>query len=260
MSRPQPDAPASPPPVQQAQPTPLRIPLTRPRWVWAFFAVNVAIWLLMTLAGGSENGEVLIRFGANVAPLIVEGEIWRLFTANFLHIGIVHLVFNSYALYVLGPEMEALFGSPRFVAIYLMSGLSGSIFSFGLHTDVALSAGASTSIFGLVGALLAFFVRNRRHFGDVGRRRVSHYLFVAVLNLYIGLSVRGIDNLGHIGGFAGGLTLGWLLCPFYTVEFDGLERHVVDLNSLRGEWLGLALFVALLIAGVIGGVVRHSAF
>ena len=239
---------------------PLRIPLTRPRWVWVFLAINVTIWLLMTLAGGSENSGVLIQFGANASPLVVRGEYWRLFTANFLHIGLPHLLFNSYALVVLGPEVEALFGSPRLITLYLLSGLSGSIVSFGLHTGSRLSAGASTAIFGLVGALLAFFIRNRRHFGDVGRRRVNHYLFVAALNLYIGLSVPGIDNLGHIGGFAGGLTLGWLLCPFYTVEFDGLERRVVDLNSLRREWLGLALFVVLLIVGVIGGIARQGAF
>lgn len=250
----QPDRPASP------QPAPPRIPLARPRWAWVFLTLNVTIWLLMTLAGGSENPSVLIQFGASATSRIVAGEVWRLFTANFLHIGLLHLLFNSYALYALGPEAEAIFGSSRFVTLYLLSGLSGSIFSFGLRAGVGLSAGASTAIFGLVGALLAFFIRNRRHFGEVGRRRVNHYLVVAALNLYIGLSVPSIDNLGHLGGFVGGLMLGWLLCPFYTVEHDGSERRVVDLNSLRGEWRGLALFVLLLIVGVIGGMARQSAF
>ncbi len=256
----QPDRPASPPPAPQAPPAPPRIPLARPRWVWVFLTLNVAIWLLMTLAGGSENPRVLLQFGASATSRVVAGEVWRLFTANFLHIGLAHLLFNSYALYALGPEAEALFGRSRFVALYLLSGLSGSIFSFGLRADVGLSAGASTAIFGLVGALLAFFIRNRRHFGDVGRRRVNHYLVITLLNLYIGLSVPSIDNLGHIGGFAGGLMLGWLLCPFYTVKYDGLERRVVDLNSLRSEWRGLALFVLLLVVGVVGGMARQSAF
>lgn len=248
---------ASPPP---AQPAALRLPISQPRWVWVFLAVNVAVWLLMTLAGGSENRAVLIQFGANHSPDILAGEYWRLFTANFLHIGVVHLLFNSYALYVLGPEMEALYGSRRFVAIYLLSGLSGSIVSFGLHTGVTLSAGASTALFGIVGAMTAFFARNRKHFGARGMRRLNNYIIIAGLNLVLGLSVRGIDTLGHIGGFGGGLMLGWLLCPSYAVEVEAGEPRVVDLNSLRREWLGVALFVVLLIVGVAGGIVRQSGF
>ncbi|HLF29195.1 MAG TPA: rhomboid family intramembrane serine protease [Anaerolineae bacterium] len=253
----------SPPPAAPAPapPTPaLRLPLSRPRWVWVFLAINLAVWLLMTAAGGSDNTRVLIQFGANIPSRIVAGEYWRLLTANFLHIGLVHLLFNSYAVYVLGPETEALYGSPRFVAIYLLSGLSGSIASFGLNAGATLSAGASTAIFGLVGAMAAFFIRNRKHFGAAGRRRLNNYLFVALLNLYIGLSVPGIDNLGHIGGFIGGLTVGWLLCPFYRVSVETGEPRVVDLTSLRSEWLGLALFAVLLIVGVMGGIARHTAF
>jgi len=250
----------NPPDLAAPPPPKLRIPVTRPLWVKVCLAINVGLWLLMALAGGSENPEVLIRFGANFSPLVVQGELWRLFTANFLHIGVVHLVFNSLALYSLGQEVEALFGSPRFIVVYLLTGLSGSIFSFGLRTDAALSAGASTAIFGLVGTLIAFFVRNRRHFGELGRRRLNNYVFLILINLYIGLSVPGIDNLGHIGGFLGGLILGWLLCPFYEVEVSAGQPRVVDRNSLRVEWRGLALFAALLIAGVIGGLARPRAF
>lgn len=257
----EPTSPSSAAPQPDAPPQrSVRIPLAKPRWVKVFLVINVAIWLLMTLAGGSENPEVLIQFGANFSPLIVQGEIWRLFTANFLHIGVLHLAFNSFALNALGQEAEALFGSPRFIVIYLLAGLSGSIFSFGLHTGVALSAGASTAIFGLVGALISFFVRNRKHFGSVGGRRLNSYIGIAALNLFIGLSVPGIDNLGHIGGFLGGSILGWLLCPFYEVEFDGLQTRVVDRTSLRSEWVGIALFVLLLAAGVIGGLARQSTF
>lgn len=251
-----PDAPL--PPAPRPQPDFLRIPTSRPRWVWLFLAINGVVWVLMTLSGGSENTFVLLRFGANYAPAVAQGELWRLLTANFLHIGIIHLMINSYALYALGPETEALFGSPRFAVIYLLSGLSGSVLSFGLIPEAAISAGASTSLFGLIGALLAFFVRNRRHFGSAGQQRAAHYVFIAAVNLLYGLSTPGIDNLGHIGGFLGGLMLGWMLCPFYTLEVAGLERRVVDLNSLRSEWRGVLLFGILLIAGVIGGLSRWS--
>jgi rhomboid protease GluP len=257
VNEPAPPAPGSAP--QPPRPG-LRLPLSRPRAVWVFLAINVVVWLLMTLAGGSEDSAVLIRFGANYSPLVARGEVWRLFTANFLHIGVAHLLFNSYALYALGPETEALFGSPRFAAVYVLSGLSGSILSFGLHAGVSLSAGASTALFGIVGAMISFFTRNRRHFGQVGMRRLNNYFALAAVNLVIGLGVPGIDLLGHIGGFVGGLILGWLLCPFYTVKVEAGEPRVVDLNSLRDEWLGVLLFVLLLIVGVIGGIARQSAF
>jgi len=240
-------------------PEPLRLPTWRPRWVWVFLGINIVVWLLMTAAGGSESRRVLITFGANVPSRIVEqGEVWRLFTANFLHIGVVHLFFNSYALYALGPEMEALFGPARFVAIYLLSGLSGSIASFALNTNVGLSAGASTALFGVVGTMIAYFIRNRSHFGARGAQRLNSYVAMAAINFFLGLSIPGIDTLGHVGGFVGGLILGWLLCPFYRVEVRDGQPRVVDLNSLRSEWLGVALFVVLLAAGVVGGIAQQG--
>ncbi|HEY4689807.1 MAG TPA: rhomboid family intramembrane serine protease [Anaerolineae bacterium] len=252
MSQPSPSTPTPTTPSPS-----LRLPIARPRWVWVFLSVNIVVWLLMTASGGSENRSVLIAFGANApSRIVLYGEVWRLFTANFLHIGLVHLFFNSYALYALGPEMEALYGSERFVAIYVLSGLSGSIASFALHTDLGLSAGASTALFGIVGTMIAFFVRNRQHFGARGTQRLYSYAAMAMLNLFIGLSVPGIDTLGHVGGFVGGLILGWLLCPFYRIEVREGQPRVVDLNSLRSEWLGVTLFAVLLAVSVIGGITR----
>jgi len=242
------------------QPQRLRLPLTRPRWVKVFLAVNVAVFAVMTLAGGTEDLDVLIRFGASSTSRIVQGEVWRLFTANFIHIGVLHLAFNTLALYSLGQEVEALFGSPRFIVMYLLTGLSGSIFSFGLGSGRGLSAGASTALFGLAGTLIAFFVRNRKHFGSIGVRHLYNTVGLVAINLFIGFSVPGIDNLGHLGGLIGGLILGWLLCPFYEVEAHPGEPQVVDRNSLRAEWRGITLFVVLLIAGVLGGLARYAAF
>lgn len=224
----------------------LRLPLSRPRWTYVFLAVIGGVFVLEILAGGSENARVLIELGANYAPLVSAGEYWRLLTANFLHIGLFHIFFNGYALYVLGQEVESLYGSARFIMIFLIACLSGAIASFAL--TYGLSAGASTGIFGLIGTLIAFFVRNRKLFGAMGRARLNNLLFVGLINVIYGLSNPQIDNWGHAGGFIGGLTLGWLLCPWYQIEqqADG-SRRVVDQNSLRAEWIGVGLFVVLLI-------------
>ena len=124
-----------------------------------------------TLAGGSDNPQTLVNLGANYAPRVtVLGEYWRLFTANFLHIGLMHLAFNLYALYIVGTEVEMFYGPARFLVIYLLTGLSGAIASYAF--TYGLSAGASTAIFGLIGTLVAFFIRNRDVFGEMSRSRL----------------------------------------------------------------------------------------
>jgi rhomboid protease GluP len=232
-------------PLPVPPPAPLRLPLTRPRAVYTLMAIIGLVFVLEELAGGSQNARVLIDLGANYAPRVAAGEYWRLFTANFLHIGFLHVALNGYALYVLGQETEAIYGSTRFVVIFLLAGLAGAIASFAL--TYGLSAGASTGIFGLIGTLIAFFVRNQKLFGSLGRTRLNNLLFIAAINVIYGLSVPAIDNWGHAGGLAGGLLLGWLLCPFYQIEFapDG-SRRVIDDNSLQHEWIGVGLVVALM--------------
>ena len=237
-------------------PVQLRLPLTRPRVVYVLMAIIGLVFVIEELAGGSQNSRVLINLGANYAPRVSAGEYWRLFTANFLHIGILHVAFNGYALYVLGQEAEAIYGAARFLVIFLLAGLSGAIASFAL--TYGLSAGASTGIFGLIGTLIAFFVRNRQVFGALGRTRLNNLLFVAAFNVIYGLSVPAIDNWGHAGGLASGLLLGWLLCPFYQIEFapDG-SRRVIDNNSLQNEWIGVGLVVILMAVAFFAALSGH---
>jgi rhomboid protease GluP len=245
---------APPPP----QPAALRIPLARPRWTWALLVGIVVIYILEEISGGSQNVKVLIRFGANYGLLVSSGEYWRLFTANFLHIGITHILLNGYALYILGQETEALYGSTRFLVIFLLACLSGAIASFAF--TYGLSAGASTGIVGLIGVQVAFFVRNRKVFGQLSSRRLTNLLFIGIINVVYGLSNPSIDNWGHLGGLIGGLMLGWLLCPFYQVQpLDNGAHRIVDLNSLRAEWIGLALFCVLLVVAFLAALSLHPA-
>lgn len=224
------------------------IPLSKPIVTWVILSVNIGVWLAMELAGGSENTDVLVQFGAKLNALIVLGEYWRLLTACFLHIGIVHLAFNSYALYVLGSEMEALYGQVRFTIIYLLAGLFGSLMSFALSPGAGISAGASGAVFGLVGTLAAFYWRQRETFGSIAQRRFVNVIMLVALNALVGLTTPGIDNLAHLGGLVAGLILGWQLCPRYevTTRPDG-TTGVVDGNGLRRQWWAVLLAVALFV-------------
>ncbi len=236
----------------------MRLPTYRPRVTYVMMAILVVVFVLETLAGGSESSRVLISLGANVGPLVTTGDVWRLFTANFLHIGLMHIVFNLYALYIVGTEVEMFYGPWRFLVIYLLSGLSGAIASYAF--TYGLSAGASTSIFGLVGTLFAFFTRNRDVFGEMSRTRLTNLIIVIVINIFYGASAGTVDNWGHIGGFIGGFVLGWLLCPFYQIEArsDGYH-HVVDRNSLRAEWIGVGLVVVLMVVAFWAAQQQHIA-
>ncbi|OLN23526.1 hypothetical protein BTO30_05170 [Domibacillus antri] len=171
----------------------------KPFFTYIFTAVNIILFIMMTLAGGSTNTAVLIEFGAKFNPLILEGEWWRFITPMFLHIGLLHLIMNSLALYYLGTAVEQIYGRLRFLWIYLFSGLTGSLLSFLLTPN--LSAGASGAIFGLFGALLYFGVTKPKLFF---RTMGMNVLVVIGINLLFGFSVPGIDNAGHIGGLIGG--------------------------------------------------------
>ncbi len=226
----------------------LPLPLHQPRLTWVLLAVNVLVWLAMTAWGGSERLEVLIAFGAKFNPLIVEGQVWRLLTSIFLHIGLMHLLFNSYALFRLGMDVERVFGAGRFLILYLLSGVSGSLLSFAFNPQ--LSAGASGAIFGLIGALGAHLFRHREAFGRLGQRRLWDVIGVALYNLVFGFITPGIDNLGHLGGLLSGVVLGWLLGPRYSVVLTAEGQPlVVDRSDRRRYWPGLAVAVLVLLVG-----------
>lgn len=171
----------------------------KPVFTYIFIALQVIVFLLMEWSGGSTNPDVLIKYGAKFNPLIQAGEWWRFFTPIFLHIGFLHLLMNTFALYYLGMTVERLYGSWRFFFIYFTAGFFGTLGSF-LFT-ASLSAGASGAIFGLFGALLYFGTVYRHLFlQTIG----TNIIGLIVINLVFGMIVPGIDNAGHIGGLIGG--------------------------------------------------------
>ncbi len=179
----------------------------RPVFTYIFFGLNILIFLLMSFAGGSTNQSTLLAFGVKENSLIAAGQWWRFVTPIFIHIGIIHLCFNSYALWIVGPQVEKLYGGARFVILYVLTGVAGVYGSYFYHPAVP-SAGASGAIFGLFGVLLVFGIRYRNTIPFFARAVGTGVLPVIVVNLIIGFTMQGlVDNAAHIGGLIAGAAL-----------------------------------------------------
>ena len=185
----------------------------RPTVTYIIFGTNILIFLLMGLAGGSNNDSMLVGFGVKYNPLIDQGEIWRFVTPIFLHIGPLHIAFNSYAIWIIGPMVEKLYGGARFTIIYILTGIAGVAGSYWYHPEVP-SAGASGAIFGLFGALLVFGFKYRTSIPPMFQRSVGKgVLPVIVINLFIGYMIPVIDSSAHVAGLVAGALLA-LIIPF----------------------------------------------
>lgn len=167
--------------------------------------INIIVFILMTLSGGSENIENLIRFGANSKILVAEGEWWRLFTASFIHIGFFHILFNMYFFYSLGPVFERLFGSMNFLIIYLIAGIFGNLLSFAFGSPYTVSAGASTSLYGMLGLAIGLMATYRDD--EIIRSFGASFISVVVINVIYSLLAPGVGIYGHLGGFIAGFLL-----------------------------------------------------
>ena len=219
---------------------------SRPPYVtYVLLGLIIAAYLIMSISGliySLDINQQLLIFGAKVNILVAYGQYWRLLTAMFLHIGIVHLLFNSYALYIYGPIVERLFGKTKFLLVYLLSGLMGSLLSYVFSPNPA--AGASGAIFGLLGSLLYF--RQRRK--DIFKRVFGTGLMMIIgINLFYGFVQPGIDNWGHIGGLMGGFLIGNAV-GLYKEKKTGIKMLLI--------WVLIALIFAL---GLWFGQLKYGA-
>lgn len=169
-------------------------------------AINLLIWIAMTAMGGSSNPQTLIAFGAKFNPLIDQGEYWRWFTPIFLHVGGLHLWFNSLSLLALGGKLERVLGSVRFIVIYLAAGIVGNVSSYMFSPSI--SAGASGAIFGLMGALLYLTWKEPDTWGET----MGFSIWIGlIMNVILGFAIPAIDNYAHFGGLIGGFIIAFLL-------------------------------------------------
>jgi rhomboid protease GluP len=216
-------------PVSLTKELPHESPLTAREKVSDFFSIfkptegyfitpilivlNIAIFAAMVISGVdfmAPDNESLLKWGANFRPITLEGQWWRLVTCNFLHIGIIHLLMNMYALLYIGTLLEPYLGKARFIAAYLLTGLTASLVSLWWH-DLTISAGASGAIFGMYGVFLAMLTTNLIEKSGRQSLLTSIGIFVAY-NLINGIR-GGIDNAAHIGGLLGGLIVGYAYLP-----------------------------------------------
>ena len=179
------------------------------------------------------DANVLAKFGANNILLVKNGEIYRLLTCAFLHVGLIHLVVNMYSLRVIGPSVEGLIGRGKFVFIYLISAISASLMSLVFVDSNIVSVGASGAIFGLMGALLYFGYHYRLYLNDAIKTQI---IPVILFNLIIGFMMPGIDNGAHIGGLIGG---------YLATMAIGIKNKSEKKDMING-WIVLILYLAFL--------------
>src|SRR5882757_7081063 len=228
--------PVEPPPTRRRRDEGMRSILTAPA-TYALVAINIAVFLWMWHAGVSPRTPTpddLIRFGANNSELVLNGEWWRIITAMFVHVGLIHLATNMWCLWNLGLLGEPLLGPFGIFAVYVLSGAAGNLLSMAWNvirrTEGQVGAGASGAVFGLAGILIVLLSNKRLSEARSGfpgipwfelRALRKSVIQFAALNLVIGLGtifvdVIRIDNMAHLGGFLSGLAMGVPLVPRMT--------------------------------------------
>lgn len=208
----------------------------KPLVTYLLVSINLLVFGIMTISGGTTNVANLIRFGANFQPLLLAGQWYRLVTPMFIHIGFEHLLLNMITLYFCGIFLEKMFGHWRFLVIYIIAGISGNLLSAGLGPNT-VSAGASTAIFGMFGAfiVLGLIYRETPYFQTLGRQ----FGVLIILNLFFAFwPGSGVDILGHIGGLIGG----FLMASFLGTPFGKIKPLALRWGALTAE-LGFILIV-----------------
>ena len=210
--------------------------------------LNVAVFILMGFLGAGwiqvASMKPYILYGANQGALTTDGEWWRLLTSMFMHYGILHLLFNMWALYQAGHFLEKLLGRLPYALTYLGSGLAGGFASIAWHTDPIWSAGASGAVFGVYGAIVGYLLREKQGLPkSIYQSLLKSSLTFAGYNILFGAANSSIDNSAHLGGVLGGVALGWLVAL-------PVDRAIRREKTGRKLLVGTAAVLAIILAGV----------
>ena len=177
------------------------------RVTFAFLSIMIVYFIFMTLNGGTTNNMNLVKYGAFFPPFIIEfNQYYRFISSIFIHIGASHILFNGYALYIFGPQIEMLMGPKKYLLFFILTGIGGNIATFVFNFE-SISAGASGSLFGLFGAFLYLIHRHSDMVTPEGRRSILQLLGI---NLVLTLVVPSISVTAHLGGLIIGYLLSYL--------------------------------------------------
>lgn len=217
----------------------------KPVVTYALIISNIIMFIASIIVGGSVfdmSPNTLYNMGGLVSYDQMNNnpfELYRLITSMFLHAGIIHLAFNMYALYVLGPQLESFFGKFKYILIYFISGIIGGLVSM-IFQGSAVSVGASGAIFGLIGAFIFFGYHYRVYFGSVIKSQIIPLL---VANLLLGYMVSGINMAAHVGGLIGGVL---------SAKAVGIKYKTTTSDNING----CVMLLIFLIFAVYMGVIR----
>jgi len=205
--------------------------------------VTVLIFFLQNLSELFFGYDLPVFFLAKINQFLEQGQFWRLITPVFLHGSLIHIGFNMYALYSLGPSLERKYGVWPFLALYLIGGVWGNTLSFLLSPNPSL--GASTAIFGLIAAQGVYIYKNRYLLGSAARPLLINISMVILVNLMLGLS-PGIDNWGHVGGLLGGLFFAWFAGPSFGIIENSFGQSFVVKDDAQPKLIfAVGIFIAL---------------
>ena len=248
---PSPSDPPQPPPPQSVR---VPMPQSAPYVTYSIIAITVLFYILQLLSESMLGNDILVIYGARINEAILEGELWRFLTPALLHGSLPHIAFNMYALLSFGTSLERFFGHGRFFLLYIVSAFAGNVASF--LFSPGYSVGASTAIFGLLGAEAIFLIQNRKVFPGQFRSAIGNIIFIAAINLFIIGSLPGIDNWGHIGGLIGGLMFTSFAGPLWEIEGVYPTYRAVDKRSFRGVMIGAAMVILIFGALAMWGMMR----
>ncbi|MBR4618895.1 MAG: rhomboid family intramembrane serine protease [Bacilli bacterium] len=197
-----------------------------PLITYILIALNVLLYILPIIY--NKEVEVLSALCVHTNSIKL-GQYYRLLTGAFQHANFLHLLCNMYALYILGSQLESFIGKIKYVIVYLFSAVTASLMSMIFLKD-GISVGASGAIFGIMGAILYFGYHYRVYLGNVIK---TNLLPVIILNLFLGFTVHGIDNWGHIGGLIGGLLINiGLGVKYKSTTFERINGIITSLLYL----------------------------
>jgi rhomboid protease GluP len=230
-----------------------------PYITYTLIAVTVIVYLLQIASEVLLGGDILIWYGARYNPAIQAGQLWRFLTPALLHASfpsVAHILFNMYALFSFGTVLERHFGHRRFLLLYILGAYTGNVVSFLLSSGEARSIGASTAIFGLLGAEAVFLFQNRKLFAGQFGRAIQNLVFIGIVTLIIGTQT-GIDHWGHIGGLLGGLMFTLFAGPLYKIEGVPPDLHLEDQRSTRDVIVAAAVVILVFSALAMWGMIRQ---